>query len=160
MQVKGGDGGGGIKDVGGGQGYPGTKERLQQGTSPPKEQHPKTDERKRSVLFVEQSRRGTAMRDTLAKLESLLGYRFKVVESGGTSFALSSPIQTLGQEVIVEGMTVTLANRRLRKLNPVPDKTSSMRATVSNVMTRRRKSRSWRTRGWSHPSTLERAQEV
>ena len=38
-------------------------------------------------LFVEQSRRGSlaiAMRDTLAKLEPMIGYYFKVVESGGS----------------------------------------------------------------------------
>ena len=56
----------------------------------------------------------------------------------GASFAPSCPIKTLGQEVSVEGKTVTLASKRLRKLNHVPDRILSKRAALSSVMAMRR----------------------
>ena len=49
-----------------------------------RKQPPKSEIRTSSVLFVEQSRRGSldkAMRYILAKLEPMLSYWFKVVES-------------------------------------------------------------------------------
>ena len=49
---------------------------------------PREELRVTSVLFVEQSKRGTLaskMRETLRRLEPLLGFRMKVVENAGTS---------------------------------------------------------------------------